>query len=144
MAEKQFELSGKSGVFALIAVVLFVGFRFYSFDKNTDPDLKAEVMTELRNEMGGALQKRMNQSVDESDLKELTDMADSDRITIYSIYVSKPILSFSSNQKAIVKVDFRLPQGSRQTKYYEFKHGLIGGWNYRYQSNSYAYYSNFF
>ncbi len=144
MAEKTIELSGKSGLAAVFVVLAFVGFRFMTFDKNTDPKLREAVMAELRNELGGALQRKLNESDADRDYEELSELADADNITIYSIYVSEPVLSYSNNQKAILKVTFRLPGASKETRYYQFSHSLIGGWQYETTALSYQYYSNFF
>ncbi len=144
MPEKQIELTGKTGLFALVLILGFVGFKLLSFDRNTDPELRDAVMVQLRNELGASANFEKNYLNEAEDYEESDEGSDPFGISIYSIYVSKPLLNYSSNQKAIVKVHFSLPGKSREVAYYQFRDSLIGGWSYDYPSTAYAYYSNFY
>ena len=98
------------------------------------------------NDLGGAVSREL-ESLDTSDpaaVQRITQLADADGITIHSAHVSKPLLSFGSSERTIVKVAYSLPQQSSREEYWRFSDSLVGGWRYRGRSSAVSYYLNFF
>lgn len=148
MSEYKMKLSGTQGVVALVLVIGYVGFSILSFGENRDPKLRAFIQRELQNELAGMLA-TASKSYDPEDLasaEEFIRATDTSQITIHSIYTSKPLLSFSSSQQVVAKVEFTLPAtgSKRQQKFFSLTYSLLTGWSGGIETTSTAYYTNFF
>lgn len=146
--EKKIKFSGRSGMVIALGVVAYVIVSILSFGESKDADLREKVKAELRNELAGMVSQAQKDydPMDEASARAYLEATNVDKIDIHSIKVSKPLLSLSSNQKAIVRVEFQLPgEGQeRRIKFFEFRHSWVGGWTGGLTSSSFAFYSNFF
>jgi hypothetical protein len=145
MAELKLDLNGKNGIIALGVVVLAVSVRLLTLGNTDDPALREAVRAELRNSLGGQLGAALD-AMPEGDPEaaaEIAAMASEDSIRIHATSVSKPLLSFSSSAKTVVKVEYELPGNGHQTAYWRFRHSMVGGWQYRGRGSAVSYYLNF-
>lgn len=143
MAEMQIDFSGKRGWVALGIVGLVLVVRIATLGSTDDPKPGEAIRAELQNDLGGRLGTALAALPDGAATTDIIDMADADNIRIYDTSVSKPLLSFGSSAKTIVKLEYKLPGGERTSDYWRFEHSLIGGWHYRRRSQAWSYYLNF-
>lgn len=130
------------GVLAVVVVV-----RIATLGESRDPALQQAVRAELLNELGNELGKVLDGedvATDPAATARALQRADPDNIRIHALHVSKPLLSFSSNAEAVVKVEYSLPGVDRHTEHWRFRHSMIGGWAYRGGSTAVSYWLNFF
>ncbi|MFE8070281.1 hypothetical protein QQM79_04415 [Marinobacteraceae bacterium S3BR75-40.1] len=145
MAEMKFQFTGINAVIALIVVVALVGLRLATLGESDDPALREAVKTELMSELGGRTGEALA-NLDRTNpeaVRKLTQEASLDAIHIHRLSVSKPLLSLSSDEKAIVRVQYNLADDPEEVKYWQFRHSPIGGWRYQYTSTVVGYYLNF-
>ena len=144
-----FQLKGKFLVFGLIVAVFAVGARVMTLGESDDPGLLEATRAELVLRLGERISDDLSAigSVEELDTEaagSLLERADSEGITVHSMTVSKPLLTFSTSEEVVVLVEYSLPQGPREKEYWLFEHSLIAGWRYIYRTTAFSYYSNFF
>jgi len=151
MAEAKINLSGGPGVIALVAVVIFFVVQVLSPSKSTDEQLTEAVRTHLSYKLSDYNMNKiaeMQKSGDYSDAESLLETANKENITIYSMTISKPVLSWGSLEKVIVKVEFSLPEafdgGKKQTEYQRFRYtALDSRWSHKGRSSVISFYLNF-
>lgn len=143
MAEMQFDLKGPQGIIAIVAVVIIGLLRLGTLNSSHDPKLHDAIKTELRNELGNNLGKALANmdSRDPDALKRAAALANGDGIEIYSTKLSKPLLSWSSSQKVVVKLSYSLPEQPRRQEYWSFNHSF-GSWSYVRETTVVSYYLN--
>lgn len=147
MSTMQFDLSGQRAIVGIGLVVLFVGFRLATVGESHDPRLREAVKAELMNELGNQLGKALDSvdiAADPSAAGHLIGHANPDNIHVHSMRVSKPVMSMSSKDKTVVRVEYSLPGIDRRTEYWRFRHGMATGWSYRGSSSAVSYWLNFF
>ena len=145
MSEVKFSFSGRTGIIAAVVVVLIVLVRLTTLGENSDAALEKAIYAELRNELGGELGRALD-DVDitsEEDIEDVLAYTEDNAIELHSVKVSKPLMSFSSSEKTIVRIEYSLPGGDPRTQYWRFKHALAGGWLYQYETTVVSYYLNF-
>ena len=146
----EIKLTAKNSLIAVAAVILFVIIRIATISSSEDPDLEKAVRDVLWSTYSGVhLSKEIEairQSGNFDEVEALTKKSSSEAIDIIKISRSEPILSFSTNQKVIVKVRYYFPGDQEaRTDYMKFTHGsLVNVWSYQYSSSAYAYYMNFY
>ncbi len=123
MTEYKIKLTGWQAVVLGIVLALIVGARVLSIgEKQDDPDLLRALESQL---------------------------ATGAELKVESVVASYPLFEFSSSRKVVVKVTYTLKDAAglanRNTKYYLFRHGMIGNsWQCRYLTTAASYYLNFF
>jgi len=122
---KEHKLQGKYAVFGLVLLVLLGGYRAMSMKSFSDPTLESELKMEL------------SPGVTFDITGEL-----SNQVTIHSMQLSAPVFSISSNEEVVVKVEYSIDSGSRQTKYIRYLHLLGGSWRYESPTTIFGFYSN--
>jgi hypothetical protein len=144
MSESTFKFGGLAGLIVLVAVAAVVFYRAGTIGEVDDPKLDREIRSELRLRLG----ERTGRSISNLDRNDpdavnvFIQNTDPDAIEIHSTRVSKPVLSFGTRKKTVVRVEYRLPGDHRRTEYWEFKKSL-GGWRYRRETSAVSYYLNF-
>jgi hypothetical protein len=145
----EIQLKGKVGVIGLIVVILALGIRITTLGESNETALRQAVGAELVLRLGGRISDDLAsigsvEAMDAEATQTLLERADSEGITVHSMIVSKPVLTFASSEDVVVQVEYSLPQGPRQKEYWLFQHSVIAGWRYRYQTTAWAYYTNLF
>lgn len=126
----------------LLATVGLV--RVATLGETNDPVLREAVRAELRNDLGARTSKELASfDAPKGDGVALAKRADPAGVEIHSAKVSKPLLSFSSSENAVVLVEYSLPDGPRRSEYWLFEHSVAAGWRYRRETSSLSYYLNF-
>ena len=148
----QIKLGGWQAAVAIIVVIAVVIIRLATLnDRRNDEDLmralELQLLTEYFPDDVESL-KEAYESGDEDEIAAAAQSVTTTELTILSARTSAPLLSFSTNEKVIIKVAYSLDDafGNREkgTKYYCYRHGAIGNiWQYRYTSNPAGYYLNF-
>ena len=117
MSEVSFKLGAVHGVAAAIIAVVVVGVRLTTLGESDDPELRAVVQAELLNELGGNLGRALRDvdTTDPESLAEVLELADEASIDVHSIQLSRPLLSMSSNEKTIARVEYTLPGDTRRS-----------------------------
>ena len=148
--EKEVQFSGISAVGVAILLLIGITIRFFTLDNSTDLTLEQKVRAELWSTYSGHhLAPEINRIRKEKDydsVGSLLKKSSADAITIEQISRSEPLMSWSSNQKVIVRVYYRFPGNTKtQTEYMLFEHGgILNSWSYRYDTSAIAFYLNFF
>lgn len=144
MSEVTFKTKPIHGVAAAVVAVVFIGLRLATMGESDDPELRAAVQAELLNDLGGNLGRALEDVdvSDPADIAAVLELADEANIDIHSIQLSRPILSMSTNEKTIARVEYTLPGASRRSEYWRMSNGLVGGWRYRGPSTQVSYYLN--
>jgi len=146
----EIKITGKSAVVVGLLLLIALGFRMASFSDSQSPILEKKVRDVLWSTYSGNhLSLEINRIKDERDYDSvgaLLEKASPEAIVIEQISRSEPLISLSSNQEVIVRVDYRFPDEiETQTEYMLFEHGsLLKSWSYRYDVSSISYYLNFF
>lgn len=148
----QFQLRGWQAVVGLIVIVAIAAVRLSTMDDNMgDTELLKKLEFQLMTEHFPSDVESLKSAYASGDMEmtsELVESITTSKITITSVSASSPLLSFSTNQKTVVKVTYSLDDSSgnrtKGTKYYRFKHGGFGNsWSYEHESGAIAYYLNF-
>jgi len=152
MAEIQMKLNGWQAIVVIIIVIGLIVVRLASFNDKTNneeliQELEFQLMTEYFPDDVEHL-KAVYESGDDDEVSDTVESITTTELTILSVQTSSPLLSFSSNQKVIVKVVYSLDDafGNREqaTTYYRFKHGgLLNTWRHMGRSGKTSYYLNF-
>lgn len=152
-SKSTFRFSGWQGVIALIAVLGIVGVRLMTLDSNMgDTELMQKLEFQIMTDYFPDDVKQLRpiyESGDREAIAKAVKSITSSKITIKSVYTSAPLLTFSSNQKVVVKVSYSLDDaaGHRDegTKYYRFRHGGLMGsrWSSPSEVGAIRYYLNF-
>lgn len=145
MAEVKLRLTGIQGAAALAVIIVVVIVRWATIGERDDEKLRAAVRGELMNELGGLTSEALTQ-LEEGDYEgalAVAQQADPAKIEIHATSVSKPLLSLSSSEDVVVRIDYSLPDRTRHTKYWRFEHSLAAGWRFRRPSTAFSYYANF-
>lgn len=148
--KKEVQLSGKVGIGIVILIILGIALRFLTITDSTDAKLNQKVREELWSTYSGLhLGPEINRIKEEQDydnVDSLLKKASKDAITIEKIDRSEQLLSWSSNQKVIVRVYYRFPEEAKtQVEYMYFEHGaLLNTWSFRYNTSALAFYLNYF
>ena len=145
----ELQFNGKFAVIGSIIAVLAVGARFTTLGESNDPDLLKAVRAELVLRLGARISDDLGaiQSVEEMDTEAaqtLLERADAEGITVHSMTLSKPLLTFATSEKVVVLVEYSFPQGAREREYWLFEHSIIAGWRYRWKTTKFWYYTNVF
>jgi hypothetical protein len=126
----------------LLAAVGLV--RVATLGETNDPALREAVRAELLNDLGARTSKELASfDASKGDGVALAKRADPAGIDVHSTKVSKPLISFSSSENAVVLVEYSLPDGPRRSEYWLFEHSAAAGWRYRRETSSLSYYLNF-
>ena len=146
MPDSEVKIPLAKGPLALVILAAFLVLRFLTIGEVDDPDLEAAIRTELLSQMGSSISQMIDDvdPADAGDVAALTELADASNITLHSVRVSKPLLSFGSSVDAVVRVEYTLPGQSRATEYLRFTDSAAAGWRYRRHANVASYYLNFF
>ncbi len=146
MAQMNFEFSGRKGLIALAGVVLLLVVQLASIGETKDSALKEAIHAELKNKMGRELSKVLKDvdPTSEEGVAAVLAQTDDENIILHSAQVSKPLLTFSSKTKTIVRLEYTMPGVNRSLEYWRFEHSVIAGWRYRYNTGVVSYYLNFF
>jgi len=147
MPKATIPINGRTGVIALMLVIGMAFFRFQSLTSTDDLNLKQKILIELQSDSGNEVSKLLTEHAQDRDLTRLANQVQqlaSEPANIYSVSVSKSLLTFSSSDKAVVKVEFSLPGNSkRQTRYYRARDSIVGGWTIQSETTFLAYLLNF-
>lgn len=145
--------SGWQGAIALIVVLGIVGVRLMTLDSNMgDPELMQKLEFQIMMDYFPDDVKELKsiyESGDREAIAKAVKSITSNKITIKSVYTSTPLLTFSSNQKVVVKVSYALDdavgQRTQGTKYFRFRHGGLMGsrWTLPSEVGAISYYLNF-
>ena len=147
--EERTTISGKGAIVVGLFVIIAVVIRFATFTDSQDVVLEKAVRGVLWSTYSGIhLGPEINEirkGGDYSSVDTLLEKASPDAISIEQISRSEPLLSWSANQKVIVRVHYRFPDDiETQTEYMLFNHGAISAWVYRHDTSAAAYYLNFY
>lgn len=146
---QEIQITGKAAVVAILLVIALVAVRIITFTDSQDAGLEEAVRAELWLRYGGQLGTEIEEIREKADyggVPALLDKASPEAITIERISRSEPLLSWSSNQKVVVRVHYRYPDDTETRKeYMKFRHGMIGGWRYSPEGvTGVSFYLNFF
>lgn len=146
MADTKIKIPLARGPLAILIIGALLVVRFITIGEVNDPQLDAAIRTQLLSDMGASVSQALDDldPADGNAIDELVRLSDTENITLHSVKVSKPLLSFSSSTEAIVRVEFTLPGRSRTTEYWRFTHSTVAGWRYRRPASVVSYYLNFF
>lgn len=147
MPKTKIRFSGRNGVIALGIVVAFVVIRFLSLTPSNDMELRTKILVDLQSDIGNEVGKLIQKNTKKNDYSELAGSVSeltTEDPTIHRIWVSKSLFGLSSSAKAIVKVDFSMPNSDkRRIRYYRAKDSMVGGWTIGRETTVIAYYLNF-
>ena len=147
MSKMEIQIKGTGAMLLLGALLLLGGYRAVSFDRSDDPALREAVRTELNYDVTGnisdALQ-GMNEENNYAGISELIDDVETGA-TVYSLTISKPLFSWSSKEKIIVKAEYKLPNESKRSVIYmKFDYYRIDNrWRFRHEVSALSFYLNF-
>jgi hypothetical protein len=113
--------------------------------ESNDPDLKREVMVQLRAQLGRESLGDLKDAVkgrDEEQVRKIVDKFQDDYIKINSMRLSRSI-SGKSNSKVVVRVEYTLGPTNHRTQYYAFRQGILTGWSWLNDADAVSYYLNF-
>ena len=144
---KTMNINGVAALVIAVALLGVSGMRILSLGNSTDPALKAAVRqalwVSLMGETGEKVA-RIRESGDYSEALGTVANAAPASIMILTLGASRPIFSWTSSERVVVHVKYRV-QGSERIRerYLEYKHGLIGNsWSFQYDSTLVSYYLN--
>lgn len=137
----------KSMPAAIGLIVLVLVFRLFSLQNTDDPDLRKAIIAELQPElMQQATQTIARQGAgNRAQISAMNTIgAPEEQLQIFRLRLSKPLLSFGSEERVIVALDYALsPELPMRHEYWAFDKSLIAGWRYRYRSSALSFYLNF-
>lgn len=145
----EIRITPKSGIIVAVIAIAVVVVRFATLGESDDPGLRQAVIAELTTRLGGRTGADLDAieragGVDEESARNLVERADPEGIQVHSMSVSGKLLSASSREKVVVRVEYSLPQAARRKEYWVFDHSTLAGWRYRRPTNAISYYLNFF
>lgn len=145
----EIKLTPKSGLIVVVIAIAVVAVRFATLGESDDPSLRQAVIAELTIRLGGRTGADIDAieaagGVDEESARRLAERADPEGIQVHSMSVSGPLLSPSSRESMVVRVEYSLPQAARRREYWAFDHSTMAGWRYRRPTTALSYYLNFF
>lgn len=145
---EEFHVGGKGTAMVFVLVIITMMLRVFSLSDSDDAQLQQKVRQQLwlsyATELGQEIE-AARQSGNFDRINELLAKSSADAIAIEKVAVSEPLLSWSSSENVIIEVTYRLPDESvSQTRYMRFNHSAAAGWNYRFNSNAFSYYTNLF
>ncbi len=145
MSEIRFEPRPVHGLAALAVVVALVLVKIATLGETGDPKLHAAIERELMNHLGGRIGQEIDtlDTEDEAAVAAFTARARPDGIEVHSASVSKPLLAVGTRTKAVVRIEYTLPDGPRETVYWRMEHSTIAGWRYHRPTFALMYYLNF-
>lgn len=146
--QEEFHVGGKGTAIVFVLIIITMALRVFSLSDSDDTQLQQKVREQLwltyATTLGQEIEAaRLSNNFDR--INELLAKSSADAITIEGVAVSKPLFSWSSSENVIIEVTYRLPDSSlSETRYMRFNHSVVSGWSYRFNSNAFSYYTNFY
>ena len=138
MSTQTVTLTGWKAVAAIVLVLGFVGFRFYTTRQALDTDGRQYLEEWISMELRGPLLADTTTSLEERGAAVLG----AGNVTIRSL------TGFGSSDDLVVKVELEpnseLPPGTELVRYYRLEYGMLTGWTHRADASALMYYMAIF